>query len=80
MTHSHHEPTPLQSVAITADRLVKAPLGLLVSFLFSVIAGSIWATCVWRDVQDLKRDVVEIKAILHAANPSHAAISSSLSP
>ncbi len=45
--------------------MVRTPVGLLVAFIVATISGAVWCTCVWRDVQDLKRDMDEVKALLH---------------
>ncbi len=73
------DPTPLATATITAERMIRAPLGLIVSVLITISGGVVWCTCVWRDVQDLKSDVkglksdcAEVKAILremHASQP-----------
>lgn len=74
------DPSPLRTATIAADRMVKAPLGLLVTFIGTVIGGSFWATCTWRDIQDLKRDMNEVKSILRADHGSQPIISKAGSP
>ena len=65
----HHRATP----RMTEDTWLRTNIRTLVVVISAVVGATIWMTALYRDVQQMKIDIADIKSALHerhiASNP-----------
>lgn len=67
-----NDTTPRGTATITEKTAVRTNLGTVILVIASLLGGTVWATLLYADIQQLKKDMILIKETLHipiARNP-----------